>query len=64
MSTKWVKQIKATLPGWNVDDSDRRHLKLTHPEAKKPVFTSRTPSDHRTIKNLQCHCRHAIWGVA
>lgn len=62
--SKWVKEIKATLPGWTVDESNRKHLKLTHPNASKPVFASRSPSDHRTIKNLQCHCKHALMGIS
>lgn len=46
--------------GWTVSKTNGNHLRLEHPRAEKPIFTSSTPSCARAIKNMEAQCRRAL----
>lgn len=48
--------------GWSASRTNGGHIRLNHPRAEKPVFTSSTPSDFRTPQNLLRDCRSALLG--
>lgn len=48
--------------GWSASKTNGGHIRLNHPQAEKPVFTSSTPSDFRTPQNLLRDCRSALLG--
>lgn len=48
--------------GWSASRTNGGHIRLNHPQAEKPVFTSSTPSDFRTPQNLLRDCRSALLG--
>lgn len=52
--------IDLNQQGWDIEKTNNGHLKLTHAEAKKPVFSGTTVSDFRARKNLISQCKNAI----
>ena len=59
------KEIKKRLErweaeGWNIKRTRGGHYKLTHSAAHKPVFVASTPSDARSLKNIEEDLRHAL----
>lgn len=52
--------IDLNQQGWDIEKTNNGHLKLTHAEAKKPVFSGTTISDFRARKNLISQCKNAI----
>ncbi|MEP3667154.1 MAG: hypothetical protein ABJN42_10520 [Roseibium sp.] len=59
------RDLRSTLQnlnteGWDITRTSNGHLKLTNPEALRPVFSSSTPSDVRGMKNLVSECRGVI----
>ena len=46
--------------GWTVSRTRNGHLKLSHPNARHPVFSGSTPSDFRSVRNLESQCRNAL----
>jgi predicted RNA binding protein YcfA (HicA-like mRNA interferase family) len=42
---------EATANGWSYTRANGDHLKWTHPKVQRVVFSSSTPSDHRTWTN-------------
>lgn len=51
---EWQRQ------GWNVSKTSGGHMKMTHPEAIRPVFVSSTPSDYRALLNTESLMRNAL----
>lgn len=49
----------AQKQGWAVDFTTRGHLKLVPPSGGTPIFSSGTPSDHRSVKNFAARLRRA-----
>lgn len=39
--------------GWEVETTNGGHLRFTHPDVDKPVFASKSPSDHRSVENTR-----------
>ena len=60
MTTHQDVLARARTAGWTVSYTGGGHLRLDHPEAAFPVFTSSTPSDWRTAKNLAAQLRRAL----
>ncbi|MFX4299932.1 hypothetical protein [Pseudosulfitobacter pseudonitzschiae] len=52
--------VELNQQGWDIQKTGSGHLKLTHQEAIKPVFSGSTVSDYRARKNLISECRNAI----
>lgn len=50
--------------GWSPSKTNGGHIRLMHPLAEKPVFTSTTPSDIRTPKNLIRDCKRTLLSSA
>lgn len=50
-----VKELEQE--GYSVVRSNGGHLRITHPDLTGPVFTSSTPSDWRTYRNLRATLR-------
>ena len=51
---------RARAAGWRVEHTRGGHLRLDHPEAAFPVFTSSSPSDWRSSRNLRAELRRAL----
>lgn len=49
-----MKQFLRSLEdiGFTVEPTKNGHVKITNDNMDGPVFTSSTPSDHRSIKNI------------
>ena len=56
---KALRQLLAQEPGWVVSPTRSGHWKLIAPSGAI-VFTSGTPSDHRTLKNLRAQMHRAL----
>jgi hypothetical protein len=46
--------------GWKISKTSGGHMKMTHPEAIRPVFVSSTPSDHRALLNAEAQMRNVL----
>ena len=46
--------------GWEAAKTGGGHWRLTHPEAKNPVFMAATPSDWRSTLNAEAELRRAL----
>jgi predicted RNA binding protein YcfA (HicA-like mRNA interferase family) len=55
---------EARRSGWSVTRTGGDHLKLTHPEASRPVFTGSTPSDCRAIRHARAEMRRQLRGIS
>jgi predicted RNA binding protein YcfA (HicA-like mRNA interferase family) len=51
---------EAKRDGWSVTRTGGDHLRLEHPEARGPVFTGSTPSDHRAIRHTRAEMRRQL----
>lgn len=62
ISDKHLKDTVGNLEkqGWSASWTDGGHLRLIHPDAAHPVFSSGTPSCHRAATALLSDCRRAI----
>lgn len=56
---KSVRELLRKLPGWEAELTSR-HIRLVHSETGATVISSKTPSDHRTIKNTMANCQRAL----
>jgi hypothetical protein len=50
----------AKRDGWQISRTGGDHLKLTHPEARGPVYTGSTPSDCRAIRHARAEMRRQL----
>jgi hypothetical protein len=55
---KRVREIEQL--GWRVERTRGDHLRLTHPDARYPVFTALTPSDWRAWEKMLADMRRAL----
>jgi len=46
--------------GWNAAKTGSGHWRLTHPDARTPVFAAATPSDWRATLNTEAELRRAL----
>jgi hypothetical protein len=46
--------------GWSAKKTSNGHIKLTHKDASYPVYTSSTPSNHRSYKNMLSDCKRSL----
>ncbi|HVZ99670.1 MAG TPA: hypothetical protein VG841_05095 [Caulobacterales bacterium] len=46
--------------GFTATRTRRGHWRFEHPLMDGPVFTSGTPSDHRSLKNLRAQLRRRL----
>lgn len=61
MSTKkTIRELEGD--GWRVEYTGSNHLRLTHPDARKPVFVSGSPSDWRAMRKVRRDMRMALQG--
>jgi hypothetical protein len=51
---------EARRSGWLVTCTGGDHLRLEHPEARRPVFTRSTPSDYRGIRHARAEMRRQL----
>jgi hypothetical protein len=62
---KWLRAIRHEFPGITVSRTGGGHYKLVLPNGQ-PIFTSSTPSDRRTMRNVRSDVRRALrptrWG--
>jgi hypothetical protein len=59
MKARDLRQL-AKRAGWTISTTNGGHLRLDHPEARGPVFTGSTPSDHRAIRHARAEMRRAL----
>jgi hypothetical protein len=50
---------RARAAGWTVEQT-RRHYRLRHPEAARPIIMPSTPSCHRALANAAADMRRAL----
>lgn len=46
--------------GFVAEKTSGGHIKFTHPRFPDPIFTSSTPSDHRSVQNARSYLRRAV----
>lgn len=49
----------AVRQGWTLDFTKSGHVKMIPPAGGAPIFASKTPSDHRSLKNFAAQLRRA-----
>ena len=49
----------AQQQGWTLDFTKSGHVKMIPPAGGAPIFASKTPSDHRSLKNFAAQLRRA-----
>ena len=62
-SNKSLRQLLRAYPHWRASSTGRGHIKLVSP-AGTVIFTGGTPSDGRSLRNLQAHLRRVERGEA
>jgi hypothetical protein len=48
--------------GWRAERTGRDHYRLTHPDARRAVYTGSTPSCRRAWRNALAAMRRALRG--
>ena len=61
MSGNWERTVRDFVEprGWLINKTNGNHIKITHPQVNRALFTSSTPSDRMTIAALRTKVRVA-----
>jgi hypothetical protein len=64
LTTEMREEIRALQAnGWSVTKTAGGHWRCTHPDVERPLFTSGSPSDWRSVKNFRAEVKRALRGT-
>lgn len=56
--TRWLRQLRRA--GFKISRTGKSHFRLDHPELRRPLFLSSTPSDWRADRQIEAELRRAM----